>query len=69
MDGPICSKHQIPMDVERPCWICHGEGCINDPDDYCDPPGLVTCWSCKGSGEGALDCEFCIEEEQEEETR
>lgn len=63
----ICPTHKIAMTVERDCSICRGTGEVQDPDDYAEQPGYVTCWNCRGSGVSSwLDCEMCLDESDNE---
>lgn len=57
----LCPKHKAPYDVDVDCHVCHGEGEIEDLDDFMG--GFERCWSCHGSGMGFPECAFCIEEE------
>lgn len=60
-----CSKHNVEMDMETTCHVCHGDGETIDHDDYSNDPGMVCCWNCRGSGHGLDDCWLCYEEEIE----
>jgi hypothetical protein len=62
---PRCRKHNVTLDVETECHICHGEGVIEDLDDVIGR-GSERCYACGGSGIGWPDCEFCIEESHDE---
>jgi DnaJ-class molecular chaperone len=62
----LCPKHKVRRDVESHCHVCHGDGETEDLDDYSGNAPMVTCWSCKGTGRGFMDCEFCLEEEADE---
>ena len=62
-----CLKHNIVMDVEGDCPTCHGDGMVEDVDDYGDDPRMEECWACRGSGVSPwLDCWLCLEEAQDE---
>ena len=57
------------------CPRCQGEGEIEDDDDYyihgINPPGIIKCFECGGSGD-FWECQDCLDEEemrQEEEYR
>lgn len=64
----VCSQHHIRM--QRPeCGRCHGEGAIEDDDDFMSfRPNIVTCWRCHGSGEAPwFECELCVQDAQDQE--
>lgn len=61
-----CTKHNVVMDIYNDCSTCHGEGMVEDMDDYGPNPGMETCWSCRGSGVSAWpDCWACLEEDDD----
>lgn len=57
-----CPTHNVEMDVDTQCGVCHGEGIIEDSEDYGPKPALVECYQCKGTGYGYPDCYLCIDE-------
>lgn len=62
-----CLKHGVVMDVEVDCSTCHGEGMVEDMDDYSPDPSMETCWSCHGSGVSPWpECWACLEESYDE---
>lgn len=64
---PKCGKHNVVMDVQCDCHVCHGEGMVEHVDDYGPVPRMETCWSCRGSGISPWpDCWLCIEEYENE---
>lgn len=65
VDPDLCPKHKVRRDVESDCHVCHGDGEVFD-DDPGMGGGYTTCWSCDGTGQGFMDCEFCLEEADDE---
>lgn len=58
-----CSKHNCARDVQSDCSTCHGDGEVEDNDDYSPLPRTRLCWSCGGSGFSPwLDCSTCLDE-------
>jgi len=58
-----CTKHNVEMDMETNCHVCHGDGIIEAGEPWNDDLHTETCWNCKGSGHGLDDCWLCYEEE------
>ena len=61
----ICKKHGLPLNIPTDCSRCHGEGAIEDDEEFGMSPPFVNCWQCCGSGVGLPDCEMCLIEDDD----
>ena len=57
-----CSKHNISL-IPTECSICHGDGFIENDEDFGERKSMIPCWECGGSGEGWPECELCLLED------
>lgn len=61
----FCEKHPSVRLTAPDCHVCHGEGMIEDREDF--GGGYETCWGCSGNGWAPwLTCDWCDEECMEE---